>query len=61
MNGIEIYEKANHFKLQVIVAKKKDSEYLPGARTKQWVKVKVSNGLRQYLRVYKVGRKLTLF
>jgi bifunctional non-homologous end joining protein LigD len=41
MKGVELFEKANHFKLEGIVAKKKDSEYFPGARTKQWVKVKV--------------------
>jgi len=39
--GIELFEKANHFKLEGIVAKHKESEYFPGARTDQWIKVKV--------------------
>jgi bifunctional non-homologous end joining protein LigD len=39
--GIELFEKANHFKLEGIIAKHKESEYYPGARTDQWIKVKV--------------------
>ena len=41
MKGTELFERANHFKLEGIVAKKKDFEYFPGARTKEWVKIKV--------------------
>jgi bifunctional non-homologous end joining protein LigD len=39
--GIELFEKANHFRLEGIVGKHKESEYFPGARTKQWLKIKV--------------------
>jgi len=44
--GIELFEKANHFKLEGIVAKHKESEYFPGARTDQWIKVKVEQWVK---------------
>jgi hypothetical protein len=34
MKGVELFEKANHFKLEGIVAKKKDSDILPGCQNK---------------------------
>jgi len=39
--GIDLYEQANKFKLEGIIAKHATSEYFPGARTKQWLKIKV--------------------
>lgn len=44
--GVELYEKANHFRLEGIVAKHKESEYFPGARTKQWLKIKVEQWVK---------------
>jgi bifunctional non-homologous end joining protein LigD len=45
MKGTELYEKAQHFFLEGVIAKKKDSEYFPGARTKEWLKIKVDKWL----------------
>jgi bifunctional non-homologous end joining protein LigD len=44
--GVELFEKASHFKLEGIVGKKKDSEYFPGARTKSWLKIKVEQWVK---------------
>jgi bifunctional non-homologous end joining protein LigD len=62
MKGVELFEKANHFKLEGIVAKKKDSEYFQGARTKQWVKVKVDQWVEAIICGYtKVRETDTVF
>lgn len=42
MQGSDLYEKANQFKLEGIIGKKKDSEYYPDARTDEWKKVKIT-------------------
>jgi bifunctional non-homologous end joining protein LigD len=42
MQGLDLYEKANQFKLEGIIGKKKDSEYYPDARTDEWRKVKIT-------------------
>jgi len=51
MQGIDLYEKANQFKLEGIISKKKDSEYFPGARTNEWLKIKIT----QLAEVFIVG------
>ncbi len=43
--GTEFFEVARKLKLEGIIAKKADSIYLPGVRTKDWLKIKV--GQRQ--------------
>src|SRR5688500_17435622 len=35
--GVDLFEQADKFKLEGIVAKHSMSEYFPGARTKQWL------------------------
>lgn len=40
--GIDLYDKANHFKLQGIISKKADSEYYPDARSTEWIKIKIT-------------------
>jgi len=47
--GIELFEKANHFKLEGIIGKHKESEYFPGARTHQWIKVKVEQWMQEII------------
>jgi bifunctional non-homologous end joining protein LigD len=41
--GMEFYEAAKKMKLEGIMAKKADSLYTPGIRTKEWLKIKVAN------------------
>ncbi|RYY55011.1 MAG: DNA ligase, partial [Chitinophagaceae bacterium] len=41
-SGTEFYEAAKKMNLEGIMAKKKDSEYLPDTRTKDWLKIKVN-------------------
>ena len=40
--GIEFFEMAKQMNLEGIIAKKADSQYVPGARSPEWVKVKTS-------------------
>jgi bifunctional non-homologous end joining protein LigD len=40
--GAEFFEVAKQMQLEGIMAKKEDSEYTPGIRTKDWLKIKVS-------------------
>ena len=40
--GTEFYEAAKKLKLEGIIAKKADSTYSPGVRSKEWLKIKVS-------------------
>jgi bifunctional non-homologous end joining protein LigD len=40
--GTEFFEMAKQMNLEGIIAKKADSEYIPGARSPQWVKIKTS-------------------
>jgi len=62
MKGTELFEKANHFKLEGIVAKHKDSEYFPGARTRQWLKIKVEQWVKGVICGYtKVKETDTVF
>ena len=39
--GTEFYEAARQMKLEGIIAKKADSTYSPGVRTREWLKIKV--------------------
>ena len=39
--GTALFEQAQKHGLEGIIAKKKDSEYFPGARTENWLKIKV--------------------
>ncbi len=41
--GTEFFKAAQQMKLEGIMAKKADSPYIPGARTKDWLKIKVGN------------------
>jgi bifunctional non-homologous end joining protein LigD len=43
--GTEFFEAAKKMKLEGIMAKKMDSEYIPGVRSKDWLKIKI--GRRQ--------------
>ncbi len=43
--GTEFFEVAKKMGLEGIMAKKEDSEYIPGARSKEWLKIKI--GKRQ--------------
>lgn len=40
--GTEFFEVARQMQLEGIMAKKEDSEYTPGIRTKDWLKIKIS-------------------
>ena len=40
-SGVEIFEAAKKLGLEGIVAKKKDSSYSPGERSREWLKIKV--------------------
>src|SRR5690606_39028464 len=40
--GTEFFKVAGKMNLEGIMAKKADSTYVPGARTKEWLKIKVS-------------------
>jgi bifunctional non-homologous end joining protein LigD len=40
--GTEFFEVARQMNLEGIMAKKEDSEYMPGIRTKDWLKIKIS-------------------
>ena len=42
-SGIEFFEAAGKMKLEGIMAKKADSDYKPGVRTKEWLKIKTGN------------------
>lgn len=44
-SGLEFYETARKMKLEGIMAKKSDSHYFPGERSKEWLKIKI--GRRQ--------------
>lgn len=39
-DGVDFYKLAEEQDLEGIVAKKRDSKYLPGVRTKDWIKIK---------------------
>ncbi len=41
--GIEFFESAKQLGLEGIIAKKSDSRYFPGSRSKNWLKIKVDN------------------
>ncbi len=41
-SGIQFYEVAEKMHLEGIIAKKKDSTYIPGSRSKDWLKIKTS-------------------
>jgi len=41
-SGIEFFEAAKKMSLEGIVAKKKESHYYPGTRTKEWLKIKAN-------------------
>ena len=40
-SGLEFFNAADKMHLEGIIAKKKDSQYTPGARSKSWLKIKV--------------------
>ena len=40
--GTEFFEAAKKMKLEGIIAKKEDSLYIPGARSKEWLKIKAA-------------------
>lgn len=42
-SGIEFFEAAGKMKLEGIMAKKADSDYKPGVRSKEWLKIKTGN------------------
>ncbi len=42
VNGIEFFETAKTMGLEGIIAKKSDSTYSPGNRSKEWLKVKAN-------------------
>jgi bifunctional non-homologous end joining protein LigD len=41
-SGMDFFEAANKLNLEGIMAKKEDSTYIPGARSKEWLKIKVN-------------------
>lgn len=42
-NGLEVFEAAKNMGLEGIIAKKSDSTYSPGERSKHWLKIKATN------------------
>lgn len=42
-DGADFFEQAKKLKLEGIMAKKTDSSYTPGIRTREWLKIKTSN------------------
>ncbi|NML41947.1 DNA ligase D [Chitinophaga sp. G-6-1-13] len=42
-DGTDFFEQAKKLKLEGIMAKKTDSRYYPGVRTREWLKIKTSN------------------
>lgn len=42
-DGTDFFEQAKKLKLEGIMAKKTDSHYYPGVRTREWLKIKTSN------------------
>jgi bifunctional non-homologous end joining protein LigD len=44
-HGIELFAMAVELELEGLVSKKKDSIYLPGERTRAWVKIKRSGAV----------------
>jgi ATP-dependent DNA ligase len=55
-DGASLFEAANHHGLEGIMAKKKDSKYLPGRRSDCWVKVKVRQTSECYIVGYTKGK-----
>jgi bifunctional non-homologous end joining protein LigD len=55
-DGASLFEAAKHHGLEGIMAKKKDSKYLPGRRSDCWVKVKVRQTSECYIVGYTKGK-----
>ena len=55
-DGDSLLEAAREHGLEGIMAKKKDSKYLPGKRTESWLKIKIRNTSEVYIVGYTKGR-----
>ena len=57
-NGIKLFKVIKRKNLEGIVAKKKNSKYYPGKRTKDWIKIKRLNESDYYICGYKEGENV---
>ena len=55
-DGESLFEAAKHHGLEGIMAKKKDSKYMPGKRSDLWIKVKVKQSGECYIIGYTKGK-----
>ena len=55
-DGQSLFEAAKHHGLEGIMAKKKDSKYMPGKRSDFWIKVKVRQSSECYIIGYTKGK-----
>lgn len=55
-DGASLFEAARQHGLEGIMAKKKDSKYLPGKRTDSWLKIKIRESTEVYVIGYTPGK-----